>query len=249
MLLSFLVLASVSSAPVAGRSERLPVLRVAAASDLQRAFPLLRSRLETVAESPISFTFGASVTLARQIEQGAPFALFVSANREAAAWLHQTKFCAGPPVPFARGKLVLVAAGGRSPTLAELSSAKHIAIANPKVAPFGQAAWSALSALPGWASLSTRLVVADNVGMALQWVDSENADFGLVAESLVQKDRARLAMAHDVALDITALACAAEGTPAQAATTRLLDWLTSAAAANELRAVGVEPVGAPLGLP
>lgn len=212
-----------------------PALRIAAAADMQRALSKLQPAIEKAVGRPLLVTYGSSGLLAQQLEQGAPFAVYLSANQEWSDKLVAKKACPPPAIPFAQGTLVLVAKAAEQPTLASLRSAKKIAVANPKLAPFGMAAMNALESLPDSKQLVSKLVFADNVSHALQLVDTGNAEVGLVSASLLDDARARLVLTHQVPLRLTALVCRPDG---QA----LVDWLTSPSTLNERTSAGLTPV-------
>jgi molybdate transport system substrate-binding protein len=160
-------------------------VRVAAAADLQPVLPDLLHDFEKQSGLHVDVSYGPSGTLTTQILNGAPFDLFLSADmgypaRIAAAGL------SGPPIPYARGTLVLWARKD-SPvqplTLEALSSAalRHLAVANPEHAPYGRAAYAALNHMQLMQSLKPKLVIAENIAQAAEFAESGNADAGLVS--------------------------------------------------------------------
>ncbi len=163
-------------------------LRVAAASDLQVALPVLAERFRRVHGIEIVPVFGSSGQLALQIEQGAPYDVFLSANKafvEKLAAKGAVK--ANSVTPYTQGLLVLVSnrkSGVAVNSLPDLTKpeVKHIAIANPDVAPYGLAAKQALEK-SGLAAVTPKLVQAESVRIALQFVQTGNAEVGLVAHS------------------------------------------------------------------
>lgn len=209
-----------------------PALRIAAAADMQRALTKLQPDIEKAVGRRLLVTYGSSGLLAQQLEQGAPFSVYLSANQEWSDKLLAQKICTPPAIPFAQGKLVLVAHTTEQPTLVSLANAKKIAVANPKLAPFGMAAMNALEALPNRKQLLSRLVFADNVMHALQLVDTGNAEVGLVSASLLDEARARLALPHKIPLHLTALLCRPDG---QA----LIEWLTNPATLQQRASAGL----------
>ena len=170
------------------------VLLVAAASDLDRSLPLLaagfREREGIVSEA----VYGASGMLVEQIRQGAPYDLFLSANRDYIQKLANEDIIIKDSVaPYARGVLVLASAKGRgeAPTMEELvgDSIRHIAIANPAHAPYGLAARQALEHAGLWERLKPKLVYAESVRQALRFVESGNADAGFVGQAAAEEGR------------------------------------------------------------
>jgi molybdate transport system substrate-binding protein len=127
--------------PPTGRVLASSDLRVAAASDLQAALPVLAERFEEVHRIEVTPVFGSSGQLAQQIEQGTPYNVFLSANkafveRLAAKGVVKTDSV----IPYAQGLLVLVVSrksGVAVSGLPDLTKpeVKRIAIANPELAP------------------------------------------------------------------------------------------------------------------
>lgn len=154
-------------------------LLVAAASDLAGLHSELISEFQKESKTKISFTFGASGQLALQIEQGAPYDLFLSANEEfvlrlAAKKLIDSKSVAG----FAKGRLGLWAPARSIKDFEDLlrPEFRHIAIANPAHAPYGMAAKKALETNGIYQKVQARLVYGENVRQALQFAETGNAD-------------------------------------------------------------------------
>jgi molybdate transport system substrate-binding protein len=174
-----------------GPSSPEPVhLRVAAASDLQHALPLLVSAFRIRDGVELDATFGASGQLAEQIRQGAPFDVFLSADRKFVERLAAEGIIRADSVrPYARGSLVLATsakAGLKVKDLADLAEPgiKFIAIANPETAPYGMAAKQAIERAGLYDTLKPKLVFAGSVRQALQMVQSGNAEVGIVSRSI-----------------------------------------------------------------
>lgn len=171
-------------------------LRVAAAANLQKIFTeaLLPAftKKTGVAVTP---TFGATKMLAAQIENGAPIDVFVAADTATPQKLLAEKLLAvGTVQPYAVGQLVVWSrkdAAHHPSTVQDLASPVYakIAYANPKTAPYGLAAQQALARTGETAAVAPRLVQAENIGQALQFAQSGNADVALTALSLVIEDK------------------------------------------------------------
>lgn len=170
----------------------LLVLLVAAAANTRPALEAMKPELERVAKNAIEIRYGASGTLARQIENGAPFDLFLSADEETPLRLARAGLLLKETPCYAVGVLVLVRArdaGFELPSRLDLSSAKlmaalpfrHIALASPKSAPYGRAARELLARLGIDAAVAERVVTAENVEQALSFVRSGNAELGFVS--------------------------------------------------------------------
>lgn len=165
-------------------------LRVAAASDLQAVMPRLVAAFARSNPGELSLTFGSSGHLADQIRAGAPFDVFLAANQA-----FVDNLAAGGDIrpdsvrSYAIGSLVLAVhreSGGAILGLGDLTrpEVKKIALANPAFAPYGLAAKQALERSGLWSSLATKLVQAETVRQALQFVQSGNAEAGLVGRAI-----------------------------------------------------------------
>jgi len=173
----------------AGPAPTSPPLTVAAAADLHDAFGEIGEAWFREDGSRVVFSFGASGDLVRQIEQGAPFDVLAAANSEfVEALARRNRVLPDTQAVYALGRLALVRPPGSprpSTDLRQLcaSDFQRIAIANPAHAPYGRAAREALIRAGLWDLLQSRLVLAPNVRQALQYVESGNADAGLVARA------------------------------------------------------------------
>ena len=184
-----LVLALLSLWPFCLRAQ---TVRVAAASDLQFAMPELAARYEKESGAKVETSFGSSGNFFAQIQNGAPFALFFSADRSYAEKL----VAAGQADPkslsvYALGRLVLWAPRDANLKLTERglsaltdTSVKKIAIANPEHAPYGRAAVAALQNAGLYEQLKLKLVFGENISQAAQFAQSGNAQVGVIALSL-----------------------------------------------------------------
>jgi molybdate transport system substrate-binding protein len=163
-------------------------LRVAAASDLAAALPALAEGFKRETGRDVEFVVGASGQLAQQIRQGAPFDMLLSADRKFVERLADEGIVRPDSVrPYARGSLVLVVHRGTKLTdLRELArpDLKHIALANPDIAPYGRAGKQALERAGLWTELEPKIVRAETVRQALQFVQTGNAEAGLVGRAI-----------------------------------------------------------------
>jgi len=135
----------------------------------------------------ITLTTGSTGKLFAQISNGAPFDLFLSADAQTPALLQAKGH--GVPFPYAYGRLVLWAPGiaATTPPRATLETARHIALANPALAPYGIAATETLAAMGMASKTRERLVMGENVGQAFALVASGAAGAGFVAGSALTK--------------------------------------------------------------
>lgn len=164
-------------------------LRVAAASDLTKAFDELgKAFTDKTGITPV-FDFGSSGLLAKQIENGAPYYLFAAANKGYADEVAQAGKCdASSERAYARGRVVVWCPSGvQAPVkLDDLVDPrfKRIAIANPDHAPYGKAAKQALEKAGIWDKIQDRVVLSDSVSGAMQYAHTHTVDASLVALSL-----------------------------------------------------------------
>ncbi len=186
------------------RGEPPPTLTVAAASDLQFAMGEIAPAFEKATGIAVKLSFGASGSFVAQIAAGAPFDLFFSADESYPKRLIET----GLAVPesfyrYATGRLVLwvpkdspidVAQEGMQALLNP--SVRKIAIANPAHAPYGKAAVAALQSAGLYDRVESRLVFGENISQAAQFVQSRNAEIGLLslshANAAAMKDKGRI---------------------------------------------------------
>jgi molybdate transport system substrate-binding protein len=165
---------------------------VAAAADLSFVFPELAAGFEKESGHRLRLSFGSSGNLFSQIENGAPFDLYFSADSEYPRRLEATgQVEPGTLYPYALGRMVLwVPSGSRLDVGRGLGvlldpAVGKIAIANPRHAPYGRAAVAALEHARLYAGVQSKLVFGENISQAAQFVESGNADVGILALSLV----------------------------------------------------------------
>ncbi len=136
---------------------------------------------------------GSSGRLYAQLKHGAPFEIFLSADRERPRLLERAGLAvAGSRLTYAYGRLALWSHSETDATAREALLARHVAyvaIANPKTAPYGKAAVQLLKRWLVWERLKPRLVQGENIAQALQFVDSRNAQIGFVALSQLRDPR------------------------------------------------------------
>ena len=160
---------------------------VAAAANLAAVIEELTERFEARTGIRALVSMGSTASLAHQIENGAPFDVFLAADTEHVDRLEQGLVSAESRRVYARGVLVVWSLTHDITSPADLASSrfKLIAVPKPEVAPYGRAAVDALKALGLWPSLEPKIVYAQNVAMAKQFAQSGNADAALMASSLV----------------------------------------------------------------
>ena len=176
--------------PAKGNEMAAPVLRVAAAADLQFAFAEIGALFEKETGKKAIFIFGSTVALAAQVENGAPADVFAAADVRTLNDLgSKGLLIKDTQRSYAFGRIVLVSnrkAGLSLTSLRDLldPGVMHIAIANPQHAPYGLAAQQALQAVGVWEQVRPKLVYGENIRQALQFVQTGNADAGIVALSI-----------------------------------------------------------------
>jgi molybdate transport system substrate-binding protein len=186
------------------RAEELPL--VAAAADLRFALADIAERFTRETGERVQLVFGSSGNFARQIRQGAPFALFLSADEAYVLDLARDGFTRDEGTLYAIGRLVLKVPNG-SPlaldgTLDDLARAirdgrlRRFAIANPEHAPYGKRAEEALRHKGIWEDIQPFLVYGENVAQAAQFATSGNAQGGIVAYSLALSPRLKALGGH-----------------------------------------------------
>jgi len=166
-------------------------IKVAAAADLTFAFKDVAARFQKETGNNVKLTYGSSGNFFAQIQNGAPFDLFFSADvgyaeKLAAAGLAEP----GSMYEYASGKIVIWA-----PTASKLDLSRglatlldpgirKIAIANPQHAPYGTAAVAAMRHAAAYDKIKSKLVLGENISQTAQFVQSGNADVGIIALSL-----------------------------------------------------------------
>lgn len=174
-----------------------PPLLISAAAALRDACERLGPEFEAAAGIPVQFNFGATGKLAAQIEQGAPVDLLLAADTAAPRRLEALGLALpGSLAVYARGRLALWWRAGSGLDFKSLEDlvrpeVKRIALADPRLAPYGLAAEQALRTAGLWERLQPRLVFAENVAQALQYAETGNAEAALVAFSLCRQAQGR----------------------------------------------------------
>jgi len=177
-------------------------LTVAAAADLQSVLKEVAAQFEKETGSKVELSFGSSGTFFAQIQNGAPYDVFFSADMDYPKKLETGGLGeSGSLYQYATGKIVLWAPSASGVDVSKGlgvvtdSAVRKLAIANPTHAPYGRAAEAALKKAGLWEKVSSKLVLGENISQAAQFVQSGNADVGILALSLVlapaMKDKGR----------------------------------------------------------
>ncbi len=164
-------------------------ITIAAAADLKFAMDeIVGAFKKGNPADEIDVVYGSSGKFNTQIRQGAPYDLYFSADIGFPRELAKDGFAASEVKPYAFGRIVLWSASldASKMTLASLTEAKiaRIAIANPQHAPYGKRAEEALRASGLWEKVEPKLVYGENIAQTAQFVQTGNAQVGIIALSL-----------------------------------------------------------------
>jgi molybdate transport system substrate-binding protein len=174
-------------------------LKIAAAADLSSVMQKLVPAFEKQSGAHVSVSLGSSGNFFAQIQNGAPFDVFLSADKSYPEKLQQAGLAEPDTMtPYARGRLVLWTANNSSVhfettgdkvlsgglDLLTLPAVRKIAIANPEHAPYGRAAVAALEHYKIYDRVKNKLVLGENISQTAQFAQSGNADVGFLALSL-----------------------------------------------------------------
>ncbi len=178
---------SFHSAPTKAQEKKITV---AVAANMQYAFAELKNEFEKNNDMKVNVVVGASGNLTRQIVQGAPFDVFISADTKYPENVYSQGFAAEKPKIYARGALVLWTTKEGLKLNPELQflllpGIKSIALANPKIAPYGTAAESLLKKYSLFEKLKNKLVYGESISQTSQFIASGNADVGFTAKAVV----------------------------------------------------------------
>jgi len=180
-----------NSAAVAGE------IRVAVASNFANTISYLADHFEKESGHKVTLILGSTGKHYAQIKNGAPFDIYFSADSKRPELLDNE----GIALPnsrftYALGKLILWSPKeklvDKHGAVLEQRNFHHLAIANPKLAPYGRAAKEVLTTLKLWKSLGTKAVRGENIGQAFRFVQSGNAELGFIAYSQVKQSN------HDI---------------------------------------------------
>lgn len=228
-------------------------VHVLAAADLQPVMPALEDAFEHATGIKLVVSFGSSATLATQIINGDPADLFLAADYSFPEKIVAADLADSPePIPYARGTLVLWARKD-SPfqplTQNTLRDGKFIslAIANPEHAPYGRAAVAALTWMKLYDQLKPRIVVAENIAQTAQFVESGNAQLGLISLTAASTEHFRqigsfVRIPEQTYPEIRQCAVVMKKSQHRADAHAFLDWLRSRAVQQNLPKYGLDPV-------
>lgn len=164
-------------------------ITIAAAADLQFAMDEIVAEFSRINPSDtVAVIYGSSGKFHTQIQQGAPYDFFFSADIAFPRELKRAGLAASEVKPYALGRIVLWSKtlDASTLTLTDLTDPKiaRIAIANPRHAPYGRRAEEALRAAGVWEKVEKKLVLGENISQTAQFVQTGNAQVGIIALAL-----------------------------------------------------------------
>lgn len=228
-------------------------LRVAAAADLQPVLPVLAERYEKATGVKIVANYGSSATLATQILNGAPTDLFLGADFVFPEKIVAAGLADGTaPTQYAKGTLVLWARKDSplQPISLDTLMDKRmtsVAIANDLHAPYGQAAVAALKRMHMYDQVKPHLVIAENIAQAAQFVQSGNAQLGIISLTAASSQRFQaegtfVRVPTSSYAPIIQCAVVMARSPMRTEAHAFLDWLLKPEIQAVMATMGLEPV-------
>jgi molybdate transport system substrate-binding protein len=247
---ALLVAVLVPSSPAQTPAPAAQTIRVAAAADLQFALQDLAKQFETSAHVKVDVIYGSSGNFFSQLQDGAPFDIFFSADMEYARKLDAAGFADyGTLTRYAVGRLVLWTPPGAAVDVRKDGwkilldeRVQKVAVANPEHAPYGRAAVAALRSAGVYDRVESKLVYGENISQAAQFAQSGNAQAGLVALSLAlspgMKDGKWWEVPADAYPPIEQGAIVLKSSSNKAAARAFLDFVTGAQGRETLKKYG-----------
>jgi molybdate transport system substrate-binding protein len=227
-------------------------VRIAAAADLKFAMEELAGEFEKQTETKVDVTYGSSGNFFSQIQNEAPFDLFFSADIEYPRKLEAAGLAEpGTLYEYAVGRIVIWLPAQAKVDVTRLgwnalldASVQRIAIANPEHAPYGRAAVAALRKAGIYEQVKKKLVYGENISQAAQFVQSGNAQAGIVALSLAVSPGMREGRKWDIPAEmhpaIEQGAIVLKSATNKAALRAFLEFAKSASGRDILRKYGFE---------
>ncbi|HST53383.1 MAG TPA: molybdate ABC transporter substrate-binding protein [Pyrinomonadaceae bacterium] len=220
-------------------------ITVAAAANLTDAFGEIGRRFTTRTGIRVVNSFGATANLARQIENGAPFDVFASADVSHVDELAgKGLLTEGTRSIYARGRLVLWLPPGKDARVERVEdlagdAVTKIAVAKPDIAPYGQAAVESLRALNVWQKVEPKVVYAENVAEAKQFAASGNADAAFIPRALVKEGEGHaIDVDESLHAPIDQAMCVVRASKKQEAARRFVQFVTGEEGQSILKSFG-----------
>jgi molybdate transport system substrate-binding protein len=232
-------------------------LRVAAAADLQFAMSDMAAQFEMKTGTKVAVSYGSSGNFRAQIQNGAPFDLFFSADMSYPQQLVAEGFADGPSLyVYAQGHLVLWAPAGASLHLETKGfealkdpRVERVAIANPEHAPYGRAAVAALQKAGLYDQIKSKLVFGENISQAAQFAQTGSAQVGIIALSLTfpqsMKGGERWEIPVDLYPPVRQCAVIIHASPNKAAANAFLEFVRGDEGRKTLLKYGLTPPTSP----
>ena len=166
-------------------------LHIATSANMQFAMSEIISEFEKNNDINIELIVSSSGKLTSQIEQGAPFDVFVAANTKYPDYLDSLELTTSTPKVYAHGKLALWTIKDFNPTfnLLTTNAVQKIAIANPKTAPYGKASVEALQHHGIYEQIKHKLVFGESISQVNQFITTGSVDVGFTAFSVVSASK------------------------------------------------------------
>jgi molybdate transport system substrate-binding protein len=163
---------------------------VAVAANFLGPMQKIAAEFQAASGHELKLSSGSTGKLYAQIREQAPFDLFLAADRKHPQLVADEGLAAAAPFTYAVGRLVLWSAdpgllAGDPREVLRRAEFRKLAIASPKLAPYGQAAQQTLEALGLWAALQPKLAQGENISQTFQFVVTQNAELGFVALSQI----------------------------------------------------------------
>lgn len=227
-------------------------IHVLAAADLQPVMPALAAEFEHTSGIKLVVSYGSSATLATQILNGDPADLFLAADESFPAKILAAGLAdSNQLVPYARGALVLWARKDSplqplSMDTLRQSKFASLAIANPEHAPYGRAAVAALTEMKLYDALKPKIVQAENIAQTAQFVESGNAQVGLISLTSASTGHMRevgsfVRVPREDYPEIKQCAVVMKKAPHRSDAIAFLNWLRSPAVQASLPKYGLDP--------
>lgn len=174
-----------------GNKSHKEPLRLATAANMQFAMKTLAKDFESTTGIACDLIISSSGKLTAQIQEGAPYDIFISADTSYPQAIYEAGFAAAQPRIYAYGKLVLWSYNStETPNFQDLlnDSVHHIALANPKTAPYGSAAVSVLKNTGIYEKVEDKLVYGESIAQVNQFITSGAAEMGFTALAVVKSE-------------------------------------------------------------
>jgi len=183
MMVFFIIILQLSC-----KDKNTPNLTIATASNMKIAMTALQAEYEKQTGTTLDLVVASSGKLTAQIISGAPFDMFVSADMKYPQTLYKNGFTISKPETYAYGTLILWTCKDHlPPKISSLSNSEftHIAIANPKTAPYGKAAMEVLEYYHLKNKLQDKLVYGESISQTNQFIQTKNVDCGFTSKSVI----------------------------------------------------------------